>query len=89
MIGYFPTYALGNLYAAQFFQSLRREVSDWKQQLEQGHFAPILDWLRRNVYKHGGVHSAGELCSRITGETLNPRYLLDYFEEKFGDIYGF
>jgi carboxypeptidase Taq len=89
MIGYFPTYALGNLYAAQFFQVLRREVSDWEQQLEQGHFQNILDWLRRNVHKHGRIYSAQELCSRITGETLNPRHLLDHFEEKFGDIYGF
>jgi len=89
MIGYFPTYTLGNLYAAQFFQSLRRELPDWRQQLEQGHFAPILDWLRRNIHKHGGVHSARELCLRVTGETLNPRYLLDHFEEKFGRIYGF
>jgi carboxypeptidase Taq len=89
MIGYFPTYALGNLYAAQIFQALTREVSDWRPQLERGHFAPILDWLRRNVHRHGGVYSAQELCVRITGETLNPRYLLDHFEEKFGDIYGF
>lgn len=89
MIGYFPTYALGNLYAAQLFQALRREVSDWKQQLEQGHFETILDWLRRNVHKHGGIYPAQELCSRITGETLNPRHLLDHFEEKFGRIYGF
>jgi len=89
MIGYFPTYALGNLYAAQFFQALRREVPDWKRQLEQGHFEAILDWLRRNVHKHGRIYSAQELCSRITGETLSPRHLLDHFEKKFGDIYGF
>jgi carboxypeptidase Taq len=89
MIGYFPTYALGNLYAAQFFQALIREVSDWRQQLEQGQFARILDWLRGNVHKHGGVYSAQELCSRITAETLNPRHLLGYLEKKFGDIYGF
>jgi carboxypeptidase Taq len=89
MVGYFPTYTLGNLYAAQFFYTLSRDVSDWREQVEQGHFQTILDWLRTNIHKHGRVYSAQELCTRVTGESINPRYLLGYLGEKYGDIYGF
>jgi carboxypeptidase Taq len=89
MFGYFPTYSLGNLYAAQFFNALKREVTDWQAQTEQGQFESIVGWLKKNIHRHARVYSAGELCSRITGESLDPRYLLGYLEEKFGDIYGF
>ena len=89
MIGYFPTYALGNLYAAQFFGTLKRDVSDWRERIESGRFEPILDWLRRSVHRHARVYPARELCTRVTGEPLDPRPLLDYLHEKFGEIYGF
>ena len=89
MFGYFPTYSLGNLYAAQFFNALKRDVSDWSKQVEEGQFHDILGWLRENIHKHARVYPAKELCSRVTGQSLNPNYLLDYLREKFGDIYGF
>jgi carboxypeptidase Taq len=88
MIGYFPTYSLGNLYAAQFFDALKREISDWRSQVEKGQFHDLLDWLRENIHKHARVYSARELCTRVTGRSLSSNYLLDYLEEKFGDIYG-
>jgi carboxypeptidase Taq len=88
MFGYFPTYSLGNLYAAQFFDTLKRDVSDWRRQVEEGRFHDIVGWLRENIHKHARVYPAGELCSRVTGRPLDSKYLLDYLEEKFGDIYG-
>ena len=87
MIGYFPTYSLGNLYAAQFFDALKREISDWRSQVEKGQFHGFLDWLRENIHKHARVYSARELCTRVTGRSLSSKYLLDYLEEKFGEIY--
>jgi carboxypeptidase Taq len=89
MFGYFPTYSLGNLYAAQFFDALKRDLPGWRRQVEDGQFREILGWLRENIHKHARVYSAGELCTRVTGQSLNPNYLLDYLEEKFGGIYGF
>lgn len=89
MIGYFPTYSLGNLYAAQFFRVMTRDISDWRKQIQQGRFGAVLDWLKENIHRHGKVYSAQELCTRISGEALNPRYLLDHLERKFGEIYGF
>jgi carboxypeptidase Taq len=87
--GYFPTYSLGNLYAAQFFSTLKGDVPDWCKQVERGRFQTILAWLKENIHKHARVYPARELCTRVTGEPLNPRYLLEYLDEKFGDIYGF
>ena len=89
MFGYFPTYSLGNLYAAQFFNTLKRDVSDWRKQVEAGRFHDILHWLRENIHKHARVYPARELCTRVTGQSLDSQYLLDYLEEKFGEIYGF
>ena len=89
MVGYFPTYSLGNLYAAQFFNTLKVDVPDWGKQVEEGHFQTILAWLREKIHQHARVYPSRDLCARVTGESLNPRYLLDYLEEKFGDIYGF
>ncbi|UCG00236.1 MAG: carboxypeptidase M32 [Spirochaetaceae bacterium] len=89
MVGYFPTYSLGNLYAAQFFNTLIRDIPDWRNQIGRGRFQTILNWLRENIHKHARIYSARELCARVTGEPLNPRYLLDYLAEKFGEIYGF
>lgn len=87
-LGYFPTYALGNLYAAQFFDTLKKAVPDVPGLIARGEFGPILGWLRTNIHRHGRVYSAGELCQRVTGASLNPQHFLDYLSAKFGAIYG-
>jgi len=89
MIGYFPTYSLGNLYAAQFFATMARDIPDWRGEVEAGCFESILDWLRRSIHTHGRIYPARDLCQRVTGESLNPRFLLEYLGEKYGAIYGF
>jgi carboxypeptidase Taq len=68
---------------------MTRDISDWRKQIQQGRFGAVLDWLKENIHRHGKVYSAQELCTRISGEALNPRYLLDHLERKFGEIYGF
>ena len=87
-LGYFPTYTLGNLYAAQFFDTLKKALPDWESLVRRGEFAPILGWLRTNIHRHGRVYNAGELCKRVTGEALNPQYFLNYLNTKFGAVYG-
>lgn len=85
--GYFPTYALGNLYAAQLFQALRRDLSDLDQQLLRGEFEPVLAWLREKVHRLGRTVPAAELCRQVTGRGLDPGYLLAYLEDKYAGIY--
>ena len=87
LIGYFPTYTLGNLYGAQFHVTMARELPDWEEQVRRGEFEPILGWLRERIHRHGRVYSATEICQRVTGEPLDARYFLDYLERKFGELY--
>jgi carboxypeptidase Taq len=85
-IGYFPSYALGNLYAAQFTHQLRQELP-FDELVSRGELGSILAWLRENIHQHGSRYSAAELVQRVTGEELNPQYFTDYLEEKFSAIY--
>lgn len=87
-IGYFPTYTLGNLYAAQFWSKIKAVFPDLDSQLARGEFAPLLAWLRENIHAHGRRYSAPELCQRITGKPLSHEPLCDYLESKFRPLYG-
>jgi carboxypeptidase Taq len=85
--GYFPSYALGNMYAAQMMRTIRKELGDFDGLIEQGNLLPIKEWLADKVYRHGKALTPTEIITSVTGEELNPDYLVDYFQEKFGDIY--
>jgi carboxypeptidase Taq len=87
-IGYFPTYALGNLYAAQFFDCFEKQNADWQAQLRQGQFTPLLGWLREQIHRHGRLYPAPELCRRVTGKRLEPTHFLDYLNRKFSEVYA-
>lgn len=88
LIGYFPTYTLGNMYAAQFWEAMRREVGDLEDAMARGGFDVLLGWLRRNIHGHGRRFDAAELCRRVTGRELSAEPLLTYLQEKFGAVYG-
>jgi len=86
--GYFPTYALGNLYAAQFFAAAQRELPNLMQDFSRGHFNALLGWLRTNVHQHGQRYRAGELVERVTGSPLSIEPFLSYIRAKFSPVYG-
>lgn len=86
--GYFPSYALGNMYAAQFTQTLRKELPAFDSLIAEGNLAPIKDWLTEKVYKHGKLLTPNEIIREVTGEDLNPDYLVQYLEEKYKAVYG-
>ncbi len=85
--GYFPTYALGNLYAAQFLNVMERDLPLFRESVAQGNTAPVLDWLRRNIHRYGRVRSAAELVQQITGGPLDPAPFVAYLEKKYGELY--
>lgn len=87
-IGYFPTYTLGNVYAAQFWETIRAQLPDLDAQIARGEFAGLLGWLRDNVHGHGSRFRAPELCERITGRPLSPEPLLAYLRAKLRPLYG-
>ena len=81
LFGYFPTYALGNLYAAQFTHAMELETGPLATHIREGNNVP-LEWLRVNIHRHGQIYPPGQLCQMITGESLNPQYFLDYLHRK-------
>ncbi len=87
-MGYFPTYSLGNLNAAQIFNTLHKALPDFDETLAQGNTAPILNWLQDHMYNVGAIYRPDELLQRVTGETLNPDYFTNYLVSKFEKIYG-
>lgn len=87
-MGYFPTYALGNLYGAQIFNVLQADLPDWEDQAAVGNFVPVLSWLQDAVYRHGAAKSAEELVTGISGEGLSAKFFARYLEEKYTQLYG-
>jgi carboxypeptidase Taq len=88
LIGYFPTYSLGNLYAAQFFQQADHELGGLAQQFAAGKFEPLREWLHDKIHRHGQCYSAAELVQRVTGQPLSHGPLMDHLRGKFGPLYG-
>jgi carboxypeptidase Taq len=84
-IGYFPTYTLGNLMAAQMWESARRDLPGLDADLEAGSFAPLREWLRDNVHRHGRKFPPRELLLRATGQTLSVEPFLAYLEAKLSE----
>jgi carboxypeptidase Taq len=87
-IGYFPTYALGNLYAAQFYDQAKKEIINLEKEIEVGNFSHLREWLRQKIHIHGKMFTADGLVREVTGEPLTSRYFIDYLKEKYGEIYG-
>lgn len=86
-VGYFPTYALGNLYGVQIFNQVRQELPDLDERLSTGDCAPLKDWLTERVYRPGRSLDPGELIVAVTGEPLSPEPFLAYVKAKYGEIY--
>ncbi|WP_308634365.1 carboxypeptidase M32 [Paenibacillus silvisoli] len=85
--GYFPSYSLGNMYAAQMTDTLEREMPNLWELVESGNLHPIKDWLTDKVYQYGKLKTPSELIVDITGKPLDPDYLFNYLEKKYSAIY--
>ncbi|MBN2475341.1 MAG: carboxypeptidase M32 [Pirellulales bacterium] len=88
LIGYFPTYTLGNLYAAQLFAQADADLGGLAAQFAGGQFRPLRDWLREKIHRQGQRYSAAELIERITGRPLSPMPLVEHLRAKLGPLYG-
>ena len=87
--GYFPTYSLGNVYGAQFFAKLVEEIPDWNVQLEKGEVSVLTDWVAKNVQEKGNIFDPPDLVKEVTGEYPNPKYLIEFLNKKYSELYGF
>ncbi len=86
--GYFPSYALGTVYAAQFYAKAAKDIGDPESFFEAGHFGPFLAWFRGKIYSQGSRYLPRALVKTVTGEELNPRHLIDYLDKKYGMLYA-
>ncbi len=84
--GYFPSYALGSAFAAQFYSHMRRTM-DIDALLEKGDLSPIWEYLRENVHRYGKMKTSRQILKDATGEDFNPQYYIDYLLEKYGGLY--
>jgi carboxypeptidase Taq len=87
--GYFPSYALGNIYDGAWRAKIDGDLPDWKEKLRKGSFGEVKGWLTENVYRHGKLYEPEELVKRVTGRGLVVKPFMDYLEAKYKAIYGF
>jgi len=86
-VGYFPTYSLGSMLAAQLFAAAERDLGDLDDHIAAGEFGPLQDWLTETVHAHGCRYTTPELVREATGEELTADYFLSYAREKYGNLY--
>lgn len=87
LIGYFPTYSLGSLYAAQFYQQAQKELPTLDNDIAAGNLLGLKSWLNEKIHQYGQKYTSEELCEQITGEGLNFKYFMDTLRGKYENIY--
>jgi len=88
LVGYFPTYSLGNLYAAQFYAAAQSQLGDLNSQFARGEFEPLRSWLGEKIHSQGQRYTASELVQRVTGKPLSHAPLIEHLRGKLAPLYG-
>jgi carboxypeptidase Taq len=89
LIGYFPTYALGNLIAGQLWEKIQQDLPDLDAEITAGELSALREWLRENVHRHGGKFSSAELLERVVGEPIAVGPFVRHLKAKLSDVYEF
>lgn len=87
LFGYFPSYALGNIYAAQFAHTMRNEIPNLDELVRRGELQVIKNWLNENIHTYGMTLTPGEIVRKVTGEDIDSKYLVSYLKQKYSAIY--
>ena len=88
LFGYFPTYSLGNIIAGQLWEAAHEALPDLEERIEHGELAPLREWLREHVHRHGRKLESAEIVERATGRPIEIGPYVRYLSEKYGEIYG-
>jgi carboxypeptidase Taq len=88
LIGYFPTYTLGNILSVQLLEAAKKQIGDTDAMFAKGEYAPLLGWMREHIHRHGKKFKPDELIQRATGSSITAKPYVAYLKRKFGEIYG-
>lgn len=86
--GYFPSYALGNIYSGHLLQRIEKEIPTWREHISKGNFKEIREWLVNNVHAYGLLYDPLVLLKKISGEDITSKHFIKYLESKYSKIYG-
>ncbi|MCK4567231.1 MAG: carboxypeptidase M32, partial [Candidatus Thorarchaeota archaeon] len=86
--GYFPTYALGNLYSAMILERMEKDISNWKVDVSQGNVAPAIEWLNVHVHKPSNRYDPSRMIEEITGKKITAEPFINYLEKKYSSLFG-
>jgi len=86
--GYFPSYALGNMYSGMILERMEKDIPDWKQDLSRGSVAPVIDWLDVNVHKPSNRYYPSRMIEEITGKKITAKPFINYLEKKYSLLFG-
>ena len=89
LFGYFPSYALGNIYGGQLLTAMEKDMPSWRKHLAKGDFKSVKKWLIKNVYSYGNLYDPEDLLGKITGQKINVKNYIGYLEDKFSELYGY
>ena len=89
LYGYFPSYALGNIYTGQIINAIHQSNKNWRDELKQGSLESIRKWLRNNIYNKGNLYNPADLIKKVTGTELTVQPYLQYLQEKYSTLYAF
>jgi len=87
--GYFPTYALGNIYSGQILAKMEKDLPNWRHDISNGRFSNVKNWLIKNVYSHGNLLDPADLIKVITGQEINTKPYLEYLNRKYSQLYEY
>ena len=85
-VGYFPSYIVANLAAAQLKYAMERDIGDLDETVRRGDFDKVRDWLSDNIFTHGAVDSTDERIKRASGEPLKAEYYIEYLRKKLSEV---
>ncbi|MCF2137618.1 MAG: carboxypeptidase M32 [Candidatus Thorarchaeota archaeon] len=89
LFGYFPSYALGNVYDGMWRDKINHDIPDWQTRIPSGEFAHIKSWLVENIHSKSALYDPADLVKHVTGKDLEAKPFLRYLEEKYSNLFGF
>ncbi len=89
MVGYFPTYSMGNIYSAQYLATIEKDIPNWRQEVIKGNVKIVTEWMNKKVQSLGNLYDPADLLKEVTGEKPTSKYLIDYLNDKYSKLYKF